>query len=168
MGALFSNPFPANIVGPRPTRSVLTHVNKLLVNNKKPVDAVDLGHSLKALQEINDSQSIFNGTLVSYLQNATAPLGNPFQSGILEVTLAANFTVTVPYPANAGNRLAVFITENSTGGWRITWDVMFKYATIDIDTRASMVNIFDFIGRKDPADGKLKWFATSLPLLSQQ
>jgi hypothetical protein len=64
---------PSILTGPQPTRTILPHANKLLVNNKISVSPVDLGNSLKALQDQNDGQAIFNRALVGYLQGQTTP-----------------------------------------------------------------------------------------------
>lgn len=68
--------------------------------------------------------------------------------GTLSVTLSANTTITTLPPSADGDILTVFVTENATGGYTITWDAAaFQAGTLTaIDTRPNKTTVFTFVG----------------------
>ena len=84
--------------------------------------------------------------------------GSP--SYVTEYTLTDPTTLitTAILPAS-GDQMTVVITQDATGGRQITWDTMFKMATVEIDTTADTISIFSFIGLSDT-----NWYCTGIPM----
>lgn len=63
-----------------------------------------------------------------------------------EITLTADTALT--YAGTPAGLLAVFLIQDATGGWQITWDVSkFEKADVNIDARAGKVSAFLFYTR---------------------
>jgi hypothetical protein len=80
----------------------------------------------------------------------------------------AEYTLTAPTaeivsplssPA-AGAILAVYLTQDATGGRAITWSADFIGPTTEIATGANEVSVFNFVARSDG-----KWWLSALPIL---
>lgn len=85
-----------------------------------------------------------------------------------EFTLTMATTVITPAtPPSENVPLVVFITQDATGGRQITWGANVKNAEINIRTTALTYSLFQFIGRVDPSDSVVKWFAEDIPLTGQ-
>ena len=82
-------------------------------------------------------------------------------------TLTADAVILPVTPLAAGTLLKLFITEDATGGWKITWDASVKNAQTNIRTLANTYSVFELVGRVDPGDSTLKWFASGTPLTGQ-
>lgn len=97
---------------------------------------------------------IFNILWWKYFQDIADSLAtlwaNIAASGqsIVSQTLTANAVITADAPENDGDILFVFLTQNATGGWTITWDAaVFDTSTLtQTDTRASKTTKFEFVG----------------------
>lgn len=62
-----------------------------------------------------------------------------------EHTLTADTTIPcIPSP-QSGARLLVFIAQDATGGWLITWASCFKNAPTDLDTTPSTLSVVGFV-----------------------
>jgi hypothetical protein len=88
--------------------------------------------------------------------------GGSSASYVDEISLTADTLITSPVASpNEGDILTLFITEDSTGGWQITYDPgppEFKLVTVnDIDSTANMVNVQQFVCRSDG-----NWWLTGL------
>lgn len=74
--------------------------------------------------------------------------GGSVVSTVQQVTLTSNTSV-VPnlLPASDGDLLFVFITEDGTGGWSITWGAgIASGAVTDVDERANNLTVYAFVG----------------------
>jgi len=82
---------------------------------------------------------------------------------LLEATVVHAGTTTINSPAapSANDRLTVVLTNDATGGGLIAWGAGFKGVGADkIDNRATLLNVYNFIGR---ADGN--WWLAGEPAL---
>lgn len=149
------------------------------------VSTLNIGNYIAALKQTGQPADLATALALDSLQKSLAGLQKAISGATLtanipavpsalisgsqvEFTLTASTTlITTTAPVTTGSRLIIILTEDSTGGRIITWDVMFKDVTVEIDTRPSAVNIFEFFSRTDPSDSTLKWFGLSLPLLAQ-
>ncbi len=96
--------------------------------------------------------------------------GSPVTPGIyagggmhlLEQTLTtASTQINAPTTSPAANsRLALYLTQDASGGRAITWGPEFVGAAVEIDTAPNAVTVFQFIARADN-----KWWLSSLPVL---
>jgi len=87
----------------------------------------------------------------------------------IEIAAPNGTTTTIPASVTPAvdSLLVVFVTQDSTGGGLIAWNALYRWAVTNIDTTASTVSLFSFVGRTDPADGVVRWFMTGLPLTGQ-
>lgn len=60
--------------------------------------------------------------------------------------LTANTTITTALTATAGSLLILLLTQDSSGGRTITFDVMFTHYSSQIDTSANTLTSFLFVG----------------------
>lgn len=74
--------------------------------------------------------------------------GGSVTSTVYSVTLAADTTINAPIaPAADGDLLFVFITQDGTGGWDITWSTNFAAGAVtDVDGRAGYLTVYAFVG----------------------
>lgn len=82
-----------------------------------------------------------------------------------EVALTAPTTaITSPVASpTEGDRLAVVITQDATGGRQITWSTEFAtLTTVNIQTEPNKRSIFDFVARSDNL-----WWPVSAPFLEE-
>lgn len=82
----------------------------------------------------------------------------------IDLTLTANTNITSPTSPAPGDVLAVFITQNSTGGWTVTWDTIFRYPPTGLGTVASTISSMLFVARTDPADSVVRWWLMAPPV----
>lgn len=80
-------------------------------------------------------------------------------------TVTADVMVVSPVLVpNDGDHLVVFITQDSTGGWVVTWDTIFKQVTEnDVEQIANWMTTLTFVAQADN-----NWWLTSVysrPLL---
>lgn len=110
-----------------------------------------VGAALSNLQDqINNGRRGVVG-LANFVSNNSGGSGS---TSIQEVTLTTSTTNIMPTVVpTVGALLTVVITEDGTGNRQITWQPApggFKGVTVDdIDTRASKINIYLFVGRSD-------------------
>lgn len=75
--------------------------------------------------------------------------------------LTENTEISATEAAAEGKVLTVFIAQDATGGWTITWNSShFKAFTTDIDLGASKTSIYHFVGRDDNL-----WWMVCPPIL---
>ncbi len=101
--------------------------------------------------------------------NSNAALTGLAPFAIQEVTAVHGTTTAIPATITPliGNALVVFVSQDSMGGGLIFWNNLFRFAVTNIDTTASTVSVFQFVGRVDPADSIVRWFMIGLPLTGQ-
>ncbi len=74
--------------------------------------------------------------------------GGSVTSTVQQVTLTADTTITPSLlPAADGDLLFIFITQDGTGGWVITWGTGISSGAItDVDGRAGKLTVYAFVG----------------------
>ena len=123
------------------------------------------GQSLTNLQQqMNNSRRAF-GQLATIVNNISGlTIADIIAAGFRYVTasnivLAADTMLTATAPVNAGDQLFVYVKQNGTGGWNITWDTNLLGATSQLGvTLANTRYLFGFVGINT---GSLVWVNTS-------
>lgn len=85
--------------------------------------------------------------------------GSGISNLIKDQELTANTNITHAAPVGS-ETLTVFVAQDATGGWTITWDAAtFDSDTlVDVDLRANAITVFTFIGKGG------KWHQTGIAL----
>jgi len=133
-------------------------VNKLIA---KPTPLPDMNYIRRQLQSGGNYPLNVIGLLGTGGSSPT-PSGS-IASYIQEETLTADTTITssIPSPA-AGDLLTIFITEDSTGFWKISFSGTPSFNLVkdsDIDIRPGKVSVLQFVCRTDG-----NWWLTSILL----
>lgn len=84
---------------------------------------------------------------------------------VADLTLTANLALTAANtgtPAAAGQQMYLFLRQDSTGGWTVTWSSAFRGAPTGLENLASTWSLVAFVCQVDPADSLLKWWFVSL------
>lgn len=87
---------------------------------------------------------------------------------VFDFALTANLTLTAantsdPTLLAAGSLMAVFLRQDSTGGWTTTWNSPpFRGGPGGLGVLKNTWSLVMFINQVDPADSVLKWWRTSL------
>jgi len=126
---------------------------------------INQGASLNVGESID--RGLFTKPWIQWFRSVTQAIngggsGGSSASYVDEISLTSDTLITSPILSpNEGDILTLFITEDSTGGWQITYDPgppEFKLVTVnDIDSQPNMVNVQQFVCRSDG-----NWWLTGL------
>lgn len=134
------------------------------------IKPLNLGNYTGTLKSTGDTNTLKTGKAIDEIQQmvnrlaqaaqATGSITIPSVINIQEVLLSQNTQIIPKFQPTAGEMLVVFVTQDLTGGWTISWNNQFRNAVVSADQDAGVMTQFFFIGRIDPSDTTktVRWF----------
>ena len=144
----------------------------LPISFSKKISPLNLGNYTAQLKSSNDPNQLRTGKAIDEIQTmvnslvkanqATNQIAVPSVINIQEVNLTADTLINPNVVPVVNQALVVFVTQDTTGGHKITWSPQFIDAPVSVDQTAKNITQFLFIGRTGPGNSQAAWFYQSM------